>query len=241
MNGISKQTSDAVEKNADFFAGEKYSEHVATLDSHETIRRKITEEVAGTRRLLDIGNGGVFEYDTSVVEEIVAVDLFLDRLPPDSFPANVAARVGDALDLQEQPNHFDAALQAYLFHHLVGDRAGDVARNTELAIEGAVRSLKPGGKLVVAESCVPRWFYGVEHILYKPLTLVAKTPLLGGHPATLQLPVALLVEILERHIDVDRIERIPLGRWITQFGFKWPTALTPVGSYLIVGHKRAIG
>lgn len=241
MEQASKQTSDSVEKNADFFAGDKYGDHVANLDSHETIRRKITAEVAGTGRLLDIGNGGVFEYDTSVVEEIVAVDLFLDRLPPDSFPSNVVARKGDALDLREQTDHFDASLQAYLFHHLVGDRAGDVARNTELAIEGAVRSLKPGGKLVVAESCVPPWFYRVEQTLYKPLTWVAKTPLLGGHPATLQLPVALLVEILERHLEVDRVERIPLGRWITQFGFKWPTALTPVGSYLIVGHKRAAG
>jgi hypothetical protein len=46
----------------------------------------------GVGELIDIGNDGVFDYDTSLVTSITAVDLFLDDLPPELlqkyFPAN---------------------------------------------------------------------------------------------------------------------------------------------------------
>ncbi len=54
--------------------------------------------MAGTGRLLDVGNGGVFEYSPELVDSIVAVDLFLSKIPEEQFPANVEARDGDALN-----------------------------------------------------------------------------------------------------------------------------------------------
>ena len=41
---------------------------------------EVNAAIAGTQRLLDVGNGGVFDYDTQLVPEIVGVDLFLDEL-----------------------------------------------------------------------------------------------------------------------------------------------------------------
>ena len=231
------QTAASAEQNKEFFAREEYGRLTETLDGYRNIRRAITEEVSGIEALLDIGNGGVFEYDTSVVGSIVAVDLFLDDLPESHFPPNSTARSGDALALQEPENHYDAALHAFVYHHLVGERPGDMLVNARQAIAEAARVVKPGGQLIVAESCVPRWFFRLEQILYRPLKLLARTPLLGGHPPTFQLTHPMLLEAISERFQIERQYRIPLGRWITQFGRRWPTALTPVRAYMVVATK----
>ena len=234
---MTSQDPDSVAQNTQFFAGEKHSRDVATLDTYKRIREAIECEVAGCRRMLDVGNGGVFQYDTRLVEKIVAVDLFLDRLPHSHFPPNVVPRKGDALALEEADGSFDIVLEALLYHHLVAADAEGLVRNVRRAIAEAARVLVPRGRLVVAESCVPRWFYRVEKVLFAPLVTLARTPLLGGHPATLQLPFGLLVELISERFEVERAYRIPPGRWITQFGRRWPTILTPARAFMVVGRK----
>jgi SAM-dependent methyltransferase len=234
MNG---QDARSAEQNAEFFARDKHGRDAAELDTYRLIGASITSEVAGAARLLDVGNGGVFEYDTTQVGEIVAVDLFLDQLPAAHFPSNVTARRGDALALAEPDSSYELVLEALLFHHLVGSRPDDSIANIRRAIAEAARVLRPGGRLVVAESCVPRWFYRFERLMFRPLGALAKTPLLGGHPAVLQLPFDLLLELIGEHFEIQRAERVPLGRWTTQFGRRWPTALTPARAVLIAARK----
>jgi SAM-dependent methyltransferase len=230
---------DAAARNAEFFARDKHGDDVAALDTYQRIREAIEREVAGSRRMLDVGNGGVFEYDTGLVERIVAVDLFLDQLPESHFPPNVTALRGDALALDQPDDSFDTVLEALLYHHLVGKRAEDLVANVRGAIAEAARVLEPGGRLIVAESCVPRWFYPVEKVLFRPLVALARTPVLGGHPATLQLPFHLLVELVGERLQVEKAFRIPPGRWITQFGRRWPTALTPARAFMVVARKAS--
>lgn len=232
-----QETNSAV-RNAEFFAGDKHGRDVAVLDTYRFIRGAIEREITGVKRMLDVGNGGVFEYDTNLVEEVVAVDLFLDSLPPERFPANVTPRNGDALDLDEADASYDAVLQALLYHHLVGVDAEGMVVNVRRAIAEAVRVLKPGGRLIVAESCVPAWFYPIEKLLFKPLVALSKTPLLGGHPATIQLPFEHLVSLVGERLEVERAYEIPPGRWTTQFGRRWPVALTPARAFMVVGRKR---
>jgi SAM-dependent methyltransferase len=237
MSSQASQAPDAAAQNAEFFAGDKHGRDAAALDTFKRIREAIESEVAGATLMLDVGNGGVFEYDTRLVEQIVAVDLFLDRLPASRFPRNVTPRRGDALALHEADGSFDTVLEALLFHHLVGVRPDDLVANIRRAIAEAARVLKPEGRLIVAESCVPRWFYRFERVLYRPLVAIARTPLLGGHPATMQLPFDTLVGLVAERLEVERAYRIPAGRWITQFGRRWPTILTPARAHMVVGRK----
>jgi hypothetical protein len=51
--------------------------------------------------------------------------------------------------------------------------------------------------------------------------------------------VGTLRKLLEEQLLVDRVVPIPLGRWVTQFGRRWPTALTPVRAYMIVARPQA--
>jgi SAM-dependent methyltransferase len=232
------QDVTSAEQNAEFFLREKHGRDAAELDTYRNIRDALTREVAGTELLLDVGNGGVFEYDTAQVKRITAVDLFLDQLPASRFPPNVTARNGDALALDEPDEAYDMVLEALLYHHLVGHRPADSLANIRRAIAEAERVLRPGGRLVIAESCVPRWFYGFERLMFRPLTLIARTRLLGGHPAVLQLPFELLQRLVAERLEIERAYRIPMGRWLTQFGRRWPTALTPARAVIVVARKR---
>lgn len=232
----SGQARETAEQNAEFFARDTYARQVDELDSYKLIRATFNRELAGTNRLLDVGNGGVFEYDLAVADEIVAVDLFFDDGAADTHP-NVTFRRGDALALREQPESFDVAIHAYLYHHLTGVRGRDSLANVRTALAEARRMLMPGGKLVIGESCVPMWFYWVEQTVYPLHRAIARSKLLGGHPATMHLPVSVLESLVAEQFEVERSEKIELGRWLSQFGRRWPTALTPVSSRLIIARK----
>jgi SAM-dependent methyltransferase len=233
-----RQQETAVAKNREFFAGERWSQQVSEIDTYRLIRQAIEAEVSGTEKLLDVGNGGVFEYSPELVGSIVAVDLFLSEIPAEQFPENVVARNGDALSLSEPDDTYDAVLHSFLYHHLVGDTAGALLGNVRQAIAEAERVLKPGGRLIVPEGCVPRWFYAFERVAFRPLVRVSKTRLLGGHPATLLMPFEDVVSMLGERLEVQRAERIPVGRWVSHFGRRWPAALTPARPYIIVATKR---
>jgi SAM-dependent methyltransferase len=232
-----RQESTAVTRNREFFAGERWAQQISEIDTYRLIRAAIEKELAGTGALLDVGNGGVFEYSPELVDSIVAVDLFLSQVPTESFPPNVVARDGDALNLTDPDNTYDAVLHSFLYHHLVGDTAGALLGNVRRAISEAARVLKPGGRLIVPEGCVPSWFYGFERVAFRPLVGLSKTRLLGGHPATLLMPFDDVVAMVGEQLHVERAERIPVGRWVSHFGRRWPAALTPARPYLIVARK----
>jgi SAM-dependent methyltransferase len=236
-----QQQAAAAEKNKAFFAeNEDYARAVAELDTYRNIRTAIDAEVTGIGRLLDVGNGGAFDYSPELVGEIVAVDLFLDGVPRDAFPPNVVARAGDALALDELDGAYEAVLMAFLLHHLVGERPSDLVANARRALAEGIRVLQPGGRLIVVESCVAPWFFAVEQALFYPLKWVAQTSAMS-HPATLQLPAPTLRELVEdQGAIVERDQALPVGRWLLQFGKRWPSALTPARPRLLTARKPPV-
>jgi SAM-dependent methyltransferase len=233
-----RQEETAVARNREFFAGERWAQQISDIDTYRLIRAAIETEIAGTQTLLDVGNGGVFEYSPELVGSIVAVDLFLSQVPRDQFPPNVVARDGDALNLADPDETYDAVMHSFLYHHLIGDTPRALLGNVRQAIAEAARVLKPGGTLIVPEGCVPRWFYAFEKVAFRPLVGLSKTKVLGGHPATLLMPFEVVVSLIGERLEVQRAERIPVGRWVSHFGHRWPAALTPARPYIITATKR---
>jgi SAM-dependent methyltransferase len=228
-----RQTASSVDKNTSFFRDNvaSYSSNVNTLDSYSSIRGSVNQAVQGTSRLLDIGNGGVFDYDTNLVGRIVALDLFLEDLPTTYVPPpNVTLKTGSALDIPEASEYFDGVLMVMLIHHLVGGSVRESVANVSRAISEAYRVLSPGGRLIIVESCIPRWFYAFECAVFPIAVPIIEATL--PHPATLQYPPSVLAGIIKNVTGREvSTTAIPVGRWLLQFGYKFPTALTPARPY----------
>lgn len=233
------QTDRNIAKNIAFFRENYpiYNHNIQNLDTYITIRHAVNEALQGINQLLDIGNGGVFDYDTTIVKSIVALDLSFNDIPLSfSCPDNVILKAGSALEIHEPDQSFDGVLIVMLLHHLVGKTVKASLANTRRAVREALRVLQPGGKLVILESCVPPWFYGFERTVFPLASAVINRVL--AHPVTLQYPASLIANIIEEYNPGVGVMRIPKGRWILQFGFKFPAALTPASPYRFVVHKH---
>ncbi|HWF46479.1 MAG TPA: class I SAM-dependent methyltransferase [Bryobacteraceae bacterium] len=233
----SKQSDRSVAKNTSFFRDQRdgYKSKVKALDTYRNISASINAELSGLHHVLDVGNGGTFDYDVSLLPELAAVDLFLEDLPPGSFPPNVVPKNGTALALPFSDASFDGVIMVMLIHHLIGNSASECWKNAGHAVDEAFRVLKPGGKLIIMESCVPRWFYGFEKLVF-PLAakLIGR---LSSHPATLQFPPAMIADLLRRYTANVDVRRVPKGRWVLQYGIQYPSALTPAAPYRFVTYK----
>ena len=215
----------------------RYSEAVSTVDTYSRLSTAISAELHGIQHLLDVGNEGVFDYDTTVVPRITGIDLFLDQLPEGlHLPPNVEMEAGDALNIPKPNDSYDGVVMVMLLHHLVGRRVDQCLLNLDRAICEAARVLKPGGRLIIMESCVPKWFYGIEMLLFAPLVPVINATL--SHPPAFQFTEKMISSAVHRTglIETKRAA-IPKGRHVLQFGFRVPSWLTPVQPTLFCARK----
>jgi SAM-dependent methyltransferase len=232
LSNRAAQSEVSAAANAAYFLNniETYRNAVSNIDTYGTINRFISAKVAGVDRLIDIGNGGVFDYDPSKVRFITAVDLFFAGIPPEllhqHFPPNATALQGSALQIPEEEGGYDMALMVMLLHHLSGRTWRESLANVRTAVAEAMRVLRPGGRLLIVESCVPRWFFELEKPAFSLLTSLTES--IFEHPVTFQFPPRMICDVLALHSRQVTIERIPKGRYVLQFGFKVPSMLTPV-------------
>jgi SAM-dependent methyltransferase len=230
----SNQTDKSIDKNISFSRDniDSYGKNVQELDTYKTMRAFTNESVKGIERLLDIGNGGVFDYDVDLVGNILALDLFLDEIDTSSYPAHVKFKAGSALDIPESDESFDGAIMVMLLHHIVGTTVAESLNNIQIAIQEALRTLKPGGKLIIVESCVPQWFYAFEKFIFPLASRVIN--FIIPHPITLQYPVSVISGIASKYSSNVEVQLIPKGQWVLQYGFKFPSALTPINPYRLI-------
>jgi len=229
------QTPTSAEKNIKYFLGEYeyYKTQIESIDSYTAISLALSEKLQGIQRLLDIGNGGVFDYDTSRVGQITGLDLFLDNLLPTSsqLPPNVKMVQGSALDIPKNLNDFDGVVIVMLIHHLIGKTVDGCVKNTQQLLSEVYRVLRPGGKFIIIESCVPGWFFNFEKIVFVPATWVIERTI--KHPSTLQYSPEFLFDMIKNAgFSQVKKEIVPMGKYVLQYGLKVPTWCTPVQHYL---------
>jgi SAM-dependent methyltransferase len=211
------------ESNSDWFRdNQRYIELQARLACYRNIRRSVEREVVGIGRLLDIGNGGFFNYDTRLAASVTAVDLFLDD-GPGPIP-NTTFRRGSLLALPFEDGSFDGAVAQNVLHHVTGRTVAGNYANLARCVSEIFRCLRPGGKAVLIESTVNRLFNALERRIF---TFVHSRTI-GGHPMTFQFTPGQIVHASDRcGFTVERIAYIPRGAFVLQFGYRWPSVLTP--------------
>jgi SAM-dependent methyltransferase len=235
MNKLTEDKS-IEKKNIDFFSNNlNYQNNVGKIDTYQILFNKITQNVLGSRRLLDIGHGGSFDYDTKKVKEIIGLDLE-EMIKEELLPKNIKLKVGSALDIPEDLKNFDTTLLVMLIHHLIGKNVSENLENLDKCLYEAKKTLAENGKLVIVESCVPYWFYFVEKLLFKLSSILIIKFL--KHPPAFQFTKDLIIQSLKKNnyknISVNKIKQ---GRYILQYGFKFPTFLTPVETVIFTAHK----
>ncbi|HGF6516068.1 TPA: class I SAM-dependent methyltransferase [Yersinia enterocolitica] len=238
---INQQTPNSKKMNADFFLNEHsdYKKKIESIDTYKSISQTLDSNLLGVNKLLDIGNGGVFDYSTENIPEIIGLDLFLDNITDDVVvPDNVRMVQGSALDIPEPLNNFDAVIMVMLIHHLVGKDVQSCVNNVRRSFDEAYRVLSPGGRLLVMDSCVPKWFYLFESLMFKPASWIIERTI--KHPPVLQHTISGVAELMQKtgFSDIEIII-VPKGKYILQFGVKVPSFVTPTQPVLIVGHKNA--
>jgi SAM-dependent methyltransferase len=160
--------------------------------------------------------------DTALAGHVTAVDLFLPDGPGPT--PNSTFRSGSFLDLPFPDASFDCILEQNVFHHVTGRNVAQNHANLRRCLEQMYRCLIPGGKAVVIESTVGPLFYVFEAIVYKAFLAVKQ----GGHPVTFQYtPRQIIRAAQEIGFRLEELTYIPRGAFLLQFGYKWPSLLTP--------------
>ncbi len=234
---IKKAGNNIIEKkNIEFFSSNsKYQNNVATIDTYKILYSEITNFIKSSNKLLDIGHGGTFDYDTSKVKEITGLDL--DKMiDVKNIPKNIRLVEGSALDIPEDIKNFDTTIVVMLLHHLVGNEVSENLENLDRCLQQIRKTLIDNGKLIIVESCVPKWFYLIEKILFKPTSFLIKKFI--KHPPAFQFTEEILDKYLKKNNFKNiNFKKIRQGKFILQYGIKVPTFLTPVKTIIITATK----
>ncbi len=175
------QHASSVESNAEFFADNaRYKQAQTELELYRFIALAASHETKHARALLDIGNGGVFEYPIDHIPRVVALDVFVEADFATRYP-HVEWRQVSALDMAFT-ERFDTVVAINTLHHVIGTSVDATYANLRELMRRAAACLEPDGKIVIIESTMPRWFVRLYSQFFG---LVLKVWRLR-HPATFQ-------------------------------------------------------
>ncbi|MBI1915722.1 MAG: class I SAM-dependent methyltransferase [Planctomycetes bacterium] len=219
---MSTRQQATVDTNINWFQENEQYIKTQRLECYQHIKRIVQRELRGVGDLLDVGNGGFFNYDTSLVGHVTAVDLFL-RDGPGPMP-NSTFRQGSFLELPFADASFDCVLQQNVFHHVTGRTVRANHHNMRQCLGEMFRCLRPGGKAVILESTVGPFFYLFECVAYRPVLFLKRR----GHPVTFQFTPRQILRAAESFgFVLEEFTFVPRGWFLNQLGYIWPSILTP--------------
>lgn len=167
-----KKAYDQSKQFFDEFA-EDYEESVMKVQKtlYKNAKSIIDNEINNNTSMLDVGNGGVINYNFKKCDKLTCMDLSLSKKAQQKYKKheNVIFIQGDILNQQNcKPyyNQFDVILIQYVIHHLADNTIKKTYKNVEHAMDNAYAMLKSGGKILIIESVVFPWFERIERLFY---------------------------------------------------------------------------
>ncbi len=150
------------EKTAYALQPELYGEIASVLNSEF---REFSQRFGHLPRVLDVGAAGVVPYDPALTESTTILDLF-EKPPGLELKEGVGWRVGNILTVDPaEDSAWDVVVFSSVLHHLA-DKHNNAFANVCKAAACAARRLRPGGKVVVVESCCSRAVASLQDALY---------------------------------------------------------------------------
>ena len=139
---MSTGNKDNVDKTRDFFnQWDSYHETVKNIDTWKLYGEAISKHIKNGS-ILDVGNGGIFNYDTRTVKKITALDLSPNILKNAERADNIVYVEGNIINLKYKNPEFDQVVMDMLVHHLA-DKSFKVTRENVLkSFKNSYRVLK---------------------------------------------------------------------------------------------------
>ncbi|MBK8477963.1 MAG: class I SAM-dependent methyltransferase [Opitutaceae bacterium] len=220
--------------NADYFdSWGGYHALVETIDTYRHTARALEGELHG--RTVDVGSGGVINYDCGPITELVLVDIGADQMNQIPLPACATLKIGTAVALPLADAAHDCVLMQMLVHHLAETNFPTTRARVRRAMAEAWRVLRPGGKLVIVES-VMSWPLELAQRFGFPLTRRLLHRL--KHPLVFQWTGRSLCGFAKAAGFAPIIRTgIPLGKNLIFLGKRRPAMLCPVRLIKIVAIK----
>jgi ubiquinone/menaquinone biosynthesis C-methylase UbiE len=135
----------------------------ANKQLYKNIGSELNKNLKGV--VLDIGNGGIFVYDTDRLERVIAVDLTFDDDVKHS--KNIKYVIGDARDLSNiESNSCDGVVMQFLLHHIVEKSKALTDNSILAALKESHRVLNASGRLNIIEMLVFSLVEYAEDMLY---------------------------------------------------------------------------
>ncbi len=181
--------------------------------------------------VLDLGNGGVINYDYRRLERLDCADIVVNRAMEEKCAGDQRIRFfqADATDLADVVSEsYDAVILQTVIHHLAGPTYRKTIQRVRSAIGECRRVLRTGGKLLVVESTVAPWFHAVERAVFPAMELFFRLCRFGY---VYQFSPDSLRKLLEETEGMKLLctEAVDVGPNIWIMGHSVPTRLTPCG------------
>lgn len=179
-------------------------------------------------KCLDIGNGGVINYDSDKIGELICADLSVSDKAVMRYAdkKNIKFVAGNMLDLKEyEDDSFDAIIVQTVIHHLADRKLEQTEKNVEIGIRECMRVLKPGGRLLIVESTVVCWFEKLERVFYSLMQLAFK--IIHFDTVYQYSYASLLRKVKMMDLNVEETAEVELDKYIWLLRKKVLTKITP--------------
>lgn len=190
-------------------------------------------------KVLDIGNGGVINYDFSNLGELICADLSVSGKAIKKYEKyeNVKFCEGNMLKLvQFEDNSFDAVIVQTVIHHLAGKSLRNTEANVAQGIKECMRVLKRGGRLMIVESTVVPWFEWIERVCYPLMQLFFK--MIHFDTVYQYSSVNLHKKLKRMGLNIKEYCNIEMDKYIWLCRKKVLTKITPCGACWILIEKQ---
>lgn len=199
----------------------------------------VLDKLPPDSKALDIGNGGVINYDSNKIGELICADLSVSDKAIKRYAQrrNIKFVTGNMLDLKEwEDGFFDVVIVQTVIHHLADRKLRQTERNVTQGINECMRILKPGGHLLIVESTVVEWFEKVERLFYPAMQLFFR---MIHFDTVYQYSYAgLLKKIRGLCLNIEENAEIKLDKYIWLLRRKVLTRITPCRACWICVRKE---
>lgn len=122
--------------------------HGRLIETYRNVGEVLNQCLWGT--VLDIGNGGVFFYDTEVLEKVIAVDVAYPKQMQNT--EKITFYSGDARDLSFLGDQkVDCVLMQFLLHHVIEKTSKQTDETLLRIFAEAYKALNSEGQLIIVE------------------------------------------------------------------------------------------